>query len=436
MVHLRRRLAGRRTDEAGAVAVLVAVLSLALFGLAALVVDLGMARDTRRVAQNTADSAALAAGNVMYLAGAANPTAAVAAAKDYAAENFGTTAADWARCTDPDRPATFAAVSGQTACISFRGLPAPTEVRVVVPTRTVHTTVGRLLGVTHLDVGAVAQAVINPGGRAKCGLCIIGPGVHDLQNGSVGVSGTSIYVNGTLASNPQMAVTAVGGEILLQGARPTQGTLHPEPYTRQPAIPDPLAFLTLPPVTTGLQPKTVSACSATGGPGIYKSLALTTNCVLKPGLYVVTGANHRSGQTNVTANGVTFYFGCQDSSTSTPRLRACATGEKGGDLLFTGSATLNITAPTSGATAGLAMAADRNNAATIGWRGNGLGRSSGTIYLKTGTLDYRGNGAGAAMDSLVVVGDMAFSGTPSGFNLVYNESANVKLPAGSLNLTK
>ena len=85
MVHLRARVAGRRTDETGAVAVLVAVLSLVLFGLAALVVDLGMARDTRRMAQNTADSAALAAGNVIYLTGPANPSAAIAAAKEYAA---------------------------------------------------------------------------------------------------------------------------------------------------------------------------------------------------------------------------------------------------------------------------------------------------------------------------------------------------------------
>jgi hypothetical protein len=82
------------------------------------------------------------------------------------------------------------------------------------------------------------------------------------------------------------------------------------------------------------------------------------------------------------------------------------------------------------------MAADRNNTATIGWRGNGLGKSTGTIYLKSGTLDYRGNGTGVAMDALVVVGDMAFSGSPSSFTLVYNENTNVKLPAGSLNLTE
>lgn len=40
------------------------------------------------------------------------------------------------------------------------------------------------------------------------------------------------------------------------------------------------------------------------------------------------------------------------------------------------------------------------------------------------------------MDALVVVVDLEFSGAPSGFNLVYNESANVDLPAGAVGLTR
>jgi hypothetical protein len=197
-----------------------------------------------------------------------------------------------------------------------------------------------------------------------------------------------------------------------------------------------LGFLTLPLVTTGLTPKTVSACSPGGGPGIYKSLDLSKDCTLTPGLYVVTGSNHDSGQTQVTANGVTLYFGCQDASSDLPKLRACTDGEEGGDLLLTGQATMDITAPTTGPAAGLAVVADRKSTATLGWRGNGAAQSTGTVYLKSGRLDYRGNGAGAAMDSLVVVGDMAFDGNPSQFDLVYTEARNVQLPAGALHLSQ
>jgi hypothetical protein len=426
----------RRSEEDGAVAVLVAMTTVVLFAIAALVVDLGMARDARWQAQNAADAASLAAANSLYLSGAANPTAAIEAAMAYTAQNFGTTETDWASCTDSERPVGFVTVPGETACISFQGLTAPQEVRVVVPTRDLATTFGRLLGVTELNIRALAQAVVEPGGLSRCGLCIIGPGIHDLQNGSVSVSGTSIYVNGTLTANPQMRTTATGGQIYLQSIQPSKGLLIPAPYTAQPAVPDPLEFLTLPLSTTGLVPKTVSACSAGGGPGIYKSLALSRNCTLSPGLYVITGSNHDSGQTQVSANGVTLYFGCQDPGSTLPKLRACTDGEKGGDLLMTGQAALNITAPTTGPTAGLAIVADRNNTATLGWRGNGLAQSTGTIYLKTGTLDYRGNGTGAAMDSLVVIGDLAFSGNPSGFNLIYTENNNIKLPAGALHLSE
>lgn len=435
-MRLRTRPTSRRRDESGAVAVLVAALSLVLFGTAALVVDLGLARDVRRQAQNAADSAALAAANNLYLNGVANPAAAVTAAKQYAAENFGTSEADWADCTDAARPAGFTPVSGQTPCISFSGTPAPKEVRVVVPSRELGTSLGRILGVDSMNIAASAQAAVQPGGKAKCGLCVIGPGTHDVQNGDISVFGSSIYVNGTVDANPQHEMTATGGQIYFDGPRPTQGSFSPEPYVNQPEIPDPLAFLTLPPVTTGLQAKTVSACSPAGGPGVYHSLRLTGDCVLDPGLYVVTGPNHDSGRTEVTANGVTMYFGCQDGPTSTPSLRGCTPGEEGGDLLLTGQASLTITAPTTGPTEGLAIVADRNNSAEFGWRGNGTGQSSGTIYLKSGTLDYRGNGSGASMDALVVVGDLQFRGTPTSFSLVYNEDTNVTLPAGALNLTR
>ena len=52
----------RRRNDDGAIAILVAVTSLVFLMIAALVVDLGMAMDTRREAQKAADLAALAGG--------------------------------------------------------------------------------------------------------------------------------------------------------------------------------------------------------------------------------------------------------------------------------------------------------------------------------------------------------------------------------------
>ncbi|CAA9376434.1 MAG: hypothetical protein AVDCRST_MAG47-1780 [uncultured Nocardioidaceae bacterium] len=36
----------------------------------------------------------------------------------------------------------------------------------------------------------------------------------------------------------------------------------------------------------------------------------------------------------------------------------------------------------------------------------------------------------------ILVGDLEFSGTPSEFDLVYNEATNVELPAGAVGLTR
>lgn len=126
--------------ERGAAAVMVAVFTSAiLFVLAALVVDLGLARDTRRQAQIAADASALAAGNAMYpdTTGVPHFTPAVLAAREYAAKNLGITDTDWGSCTDSGKLAHVPASS--TPCISFNSATRPTQVRVRIPTRVVKT---------------------------------------------------------------------------------------------------------------------------------------------------------------------------------------------------------------------------------------------------------------------------------------------------------
>ena len=103
---------------------------------------------------------------------------------------------------------------------------------------------------------------------------------------------------------------------------------------------------------------------------------------------------------------------------------------------MTGNATLHITAPTSGPLAGLAAVSDRNNTAEIGWRGNGTNANTGTVYFKSGTFDYRGNGAGIFDDSLIVVGDLDFSGNPAALQSTYTQTNNVVITTPSMGLTQ
>ncbi|MGZ8757864.1 MAG: pilus assembly protein TadG-related protein, partial [Aeromicrobium sp.] len=74
MVRLADRWRDRRRDEQGAVAILVAVMTVMLFGIAALVVDLGQARVVRGEAQAASDASALAAGTLSTSPARRRPT--------------------------------------------------------------------------------------------------------------------------------------------------------------------------------------------------------------------------------------------------------------------------------------------------------------------------------------------------------------------------
>jgi Flp pilus assembly protein TadG len=434
MVHVLSRL--RRRDD-GAVAILTILLTSVVFiALCALVVDLGMARDTRRQAQNAADASALAAGNVLYINGnTADITGAVAAAQSYVDKNLGVTlsATAWAGCIDPHS----LGYSTVTACISFDNGTTPTAVRVKIPDRVVRTPFAGIWGVSSVPVSAVAQVGFDTGGLAKCGLCVIGFGNHVLQEGNITVNGASVAINGTLVehnSNGSITVTGTGEDISLQGAVPTEGTYSPLPVlVNQPPITDPLASLVMPDYT-GFVAKTNSC---TQGPGIYVSLTACPGGML-PGLYVLTGAS--GGNFGVVGNGVTLYLTCSTSGVP----HTCATtGEKGASIAFSGGGTsyLDITAPVAGQpNAGLAIVADRNlidpanNTPLLSFGGNGTA-NSGTIYAASGTLAYNGNGS-LGTNSLIVVNDISFAGSPSAFVSSYTQDKNVTVPPSLMHLSQ
>ena len=424
MVHLKVNLhlnrLGRR--DGGAVALLSTLLISTVFiGLCALVVDLGMARDTRRQAQNAADASALAAVNVLYLSGVFDANRAIITAKSYAAANYQVSESDWASCVDGQK----LLYHPNTECISFDNPLTPTTVRVNAPVRRVRTAFAGIWGIDSVPVGAAAQAQILNGGPPACGLCVIGPGLHNLQNGNVYVSGANVAFNGTVSSHPGSVVDVTSGVVNLQGgvSQIASGTFTSPPNTNQPAIADPLATMTMPNYSS-LVPK---ANSCTGGPGIYDHLTTCPGLGMLPGLYVLTGA---SSPNSVVANGVTLYFIC-----GTPTApRACATGESGASLSMGGNDALTITAPTVGATMGLSMVADRNNTATFTFHGNGTQTNTGTIYLASGTVQDNGNGSNA-FDSLVVIGDLTFSGNPATLSSTYTQPANVVRTGSDIHLS-
>ncbi len=429
----------RREDESGAIAVLVAVFALVMFGFAALVVDLGAARDARRMSQNASDASALAAANAMYPSGSqvADVPAAVTAAMSYASANHGVTATDWSTCTDGEA---FMVPSGSTPCISFRpNLTRPEEVRVRMPVELVKTPFAGALGIKSTDVAiaSFAQAKMNVGGRSKCAFCVLGSGfLHDIQNGNVTVAGGDIHFNGNVSVSNN-GIVATDGQTTVEGyASGSLADYDPDPITGAAPISDPLAAVDFSTITAGLSPRS-NPCVA--GPGIYGSLSVRNEvCTLQPGTYVIAGGSGTTwdlagnSSTQLRGTGVTLYFTCGSSTTP----RACNSGETGATLDSSGNGSVVLSAPTSGTWKGYAVVYDRNNTATFRMTGNGSSTTVGTIYLTSGKLRLDGNGCAAAYDALVIVRDVETNGNPACLDTVYNSDNNAQVPPGALHLSR
>ena len=291
---MRTRLRLRHSrDEQGAIAIVTAFLMVALVLGAALVVDLGNARDVRRQSQNAADAASLAGANMLYPATGVCPLGgpqpcvddAVAAAKKYALNNFQVSASDWNTCTAPAGQALAFVPSGGTSCISFSS--DFTQVRVYVPTRAVATFFGGIAGRSSIPVGSSAQAQL--GTAVTCSLCFLGS--VDPINGDLTVNGGNIAVNMNATAGPQSYWNAQNIGV----AGTVSGGNFTPPATAIPHFGDPLlSSLTLPMSATTLSALSAKTdpCSATatGGPGLYGAFSIpNSKCTLKPGLYVIDG---------------------------------------------------------------------------------------------------------------------------------------------------
>ncbi|MEP7090241.1 MAG: TadE/TadG family type IV pilus assembly protein, partial [Nocardioidaceae bacterium] len=355
--------ASSRRREAGAVAVMVAILSIVVFGMAAIVVDLGHGREVRRQAQNAVDAASLAGMNVMYAGGATSVgcTAvalgtpdicrAVAAAKAYAATNMGTTLSDtdWANCVDVGRPVAYVPQGGP--CLSVDNVTNPTRLRVRLPQIKVQVGLAGIFNVNQLSVSAAAEAGVDNASKVRCGICVVGAGSHAVQNGNVIAHGADVHFNGNVDMKNNGEVTADGGKISVQG-NATGPNYSPTPITGYPQMADPLSFLPRPLVPTGSLNNWSAFSPCDKGPGRYGSFSGSRGCVLRPGVYEITGTWSMSGQESMTAAGVTLYFTCGNPASPTP---CASTGQDGGSLQATGQGGLDITAPTVPPTKGPAF---------------------------------------------------------------------------------
>jgi hypothetical protein len=174
LVHVIHRISDSRRDDDGVVAILVALLSVVLFGFGALVIDIGHAQVVRSQGQSTVDAASLA--GVRVLANGGTTLDVVTAVKSYVQANMGITDTDWEGCKDPAAlgPQIDTDV-GTDTCISSSTSPTPQitsfQVRVKLPIQHVPATFGGLFGVSSIGISPVAQALSGQPLPPECGPC-------------------------------------------------------------------------------------------------------------------------------------------------------------------------------------------------------------------------------------------------------------------------
>jgi Flp pilus assembly protein TadG len=395
--HAKVLMLRRQPEDRGVVALLVALLTTVLVGLAALVVDLGMARDEVRTAQNAADAAALAA--AQRLVTSVDPEAVTAA--DIAAAR--TVAGG------------YVMANGWPAGMGTFTVDATARTVTIALNRVQSTRIfAGALNMGTPTVGASAQATWN-GAKAGCAFCVLGSLLN--RNSQIVATSGSILIGGDLDDLPNGTVTSVGGIVGVVRSVSGSGSVTP-PASPITGVTDPYATLPqLPPLLPA--PALGAAAGVAAGPsctpGTYRNI---TACrTFGSGVYIITAANSFTGNVTIDAsNGVLFYVTCS-SGGSNPVSRACATtGETGGSIDFAGTVQGTITALNNPAYRGLAIAYDRSNTASLGLVGGPAVVVNGGVYAASGTLTNNGTGP-LTVNGTLVVKSVNLSGVPSQVNV-------------------
>jgi len=281
------------------------------------------------------------------------------------------------------------------------------------------------LGFSSLTVNA--RSVARQGAGSGC-LFTLDPSMSGAFSASGGAS-VSTSCGISVASNNTHAMTLSGGasitasSVNIVGNYQVSGgaSVSPAPVTGASAPSNPFSSLT-PPSTAGCD-YGASTYSVSGGatktlsPGVYCggiSVSGGSHVTFSAGTYVLKGGGlSLSGGSVDSGVGVTFY-------------NTAAAGYPYGAINFSGGTAINLTAPTTGAYAGILFYQDPSvgAAAPSTFSGGTSDNLTGALYFPTTALSYSGGSTGTAY-TIIVADSITFSG---GTVLNSNYSS---LPGGS-----
>lgn len=373
------------TNNRGNIAVLSAVMMTSLVGVAGLVTDYGSGLMSRMVDQRTADIAAIA-GATVYGETGSQSSMSTAVSNIMSRNGYAGTAATASLVTSPsgDGNQAVKVIVSSTVPLTFS--------RVLMGSRST------------LGVNATSYAEV----RASAGGCILALSPNSSKaitiSGSANVqapnctvvsdSGNSdaLDMSGSAKLNTPCTVS-VGGQNVTSGLTLTKCT---KPITNAPATPDPYSSV---PEPTSLASGT---CLTLPNPpinvpsGYYcHGINVSTTATFQAGTYYVKGNLAFQGGSNVSGSNVTFFV------------------DRSGTTAISGSATVNISAPTSGTYAGILLFGDRAGGTSNNNNISGSTSSvlTGALYYPTEEITYSGGSSSPSACTQVIGYVITFSGS-------------------------
>lgn len=444
--HIRRRR--------GAVAVLVAISLTVLLMVLGIALDVGLMFSERRLAQATADAAALAGAADLYQKYKQN----VPIGRD-SSGSAATLALDIAKANGYDPATGNAAVVVRTADATFLGGPRIGE---LIPAGQIEVTVTHnfqrrfslIFGSDTIPIKARAVAA-GTWGPVRFGLLTLGPTGVALK---LGGQGTVNVTTGIIAINSsdsgavtnQNNATLIASEVNILGSLTGAGTIITSPVPNNvnygvPANADPLATLPVPAQPADGSITTYNTSSqdgidilanlvAKGTITAAQALTITSKIyVLEPGSYGNTNPNKLpSGLGNgdlvifkqaSAGNGGIYYL--NEGGFSSNGANLLMDPDTSGGMMFYNNGTansdkisitgnssgvVNLSALTSGTYQGIMLFQNRLATQDISITGNGSFNMNGTIYAANADLGLTGNGSSQTIGSALISKSVTLSG--------------------------
>lgn len=401
---VRMRAAQFGRDERGAIIVIFALMLPIIVGFVGLGLDVGLWYSTKRNLQGAADTAAVSAA---YELGAGNSLSAIQTAALIDAKRNGLNAGV-AACNGVATSAGSCTVNVPPTSGTYSGDSSAVEVILNEPQNLLFASV-----ISNFSLSISSRAVAISGGDSDACMLTLNKTVQKALefsgNSAINAAGCIVASNSSHDSSIEItgsaSVTAdslsTAGDYLVNGAALLDTVTAPKTYAAE--IQDPYASLDVPAYSgcdkteyksTPGSNVTITPSSATTPYVFCKGLDVKGTLKFMPGIYVIDGGTFNLNATAaLSGTGVTFIL-------------TSSSGSNYAKYTMNGSASINLSAPTSGDYSGILMYADRNGPNQVNTlNGNAAATFNGALYFPSSELNFAGNSSSGGSSCTQLIAD-------------------------------